>query len=512
MNTNLPHQLKIDSPIPEVSGNSDYDAFRAELIDTDDILVRSGIEQEVIDYFLQTIQARREEQRAEQGKWPRPMTPHEVARITDNTRTLFRASLLRKRTGESLRVCCRTVAESPVRQWFCGINRFVEAEIFSKSTLGNFENQLPADLLHQINSKLLRAGVSDVDSCNSHNGLDLPEPVSFSTWYVDSTCMKANIHYPVDWVLLVDIARTLMLAVDLIRRQGIVNRMPCSPAAFRSRMNKLAIEMSNARRQKDAKKLRKKIFRKIKKLLRTIGRHAERHASLLRKAIRQDTELKHILDINVHQVLQRIETMTDQLEHAIWQAHERIIGHRKVQDKDKILSVYEPDVNVIVRGKAGAEVEFGNPLYIAEQSDGIIVDYRLLKEKSSDARMLSDSLGKMQSITALLPESVAADRGFDSVRIRKKIEANNIVNAVARRSVPEMRKQLQQQQFREHQKRRAQTEGRIAILKGFASNPMRQKGFEHREIHLGISVLSHNLWKLARIRQQQLLQKDRAAA
>jgi hypothetical protein len=83
-NTNLPHQLKIDSTIPAVSGNSDYDAFRAELIDTDDLLIRSGIERGVIDFFLQTIQARRDEQRAEQGKRPRPMTSHQVARITDN--------------------------------------------------------------------------------------------------------------------------------------------------------------------------------------------------------------------------------------------------------------------------------------------------------------------------------------------------------------------------------------------------------------------------------------------
>ena len=42
---------------------------------------------------------------------------------------------------------------------------------------------------------------------------------------------------------------------------------------------------------------------------------------------------------------------------------------------DKILSLYEQDVRILVRGKAGAEVEFGNALYLAEQADGLIVDY-----------------------------------------------------------------------------------------------------------------------------------------
>jgi hypothetical protein len=35
------------------------------------------------------------------------------------------------------------------------------------------------------------------------------------------------------------------------------------------------------------------------------------------------------------------------------------------------LSLYETDTRVIVRGKAGASVEFGNTLLLAEQPDGV---------------------------------------------------------------------------------------------------------------------------------------------
>jgi hypothetical protein len=47
----------------------------------------------------------------------------------------------------------------------------------------------------------------------------------------------------------------------------------------------------------------------------------------------------------------------------IKQAHERIIGGRKVLNKDKVFSLYDEDVQVIVRGKSNAEVEFGNNLW-----------------------------------------------------------------------------------------------------------------------------------------------------
>jgi hypothetical protein len=43
----------------------------------------------------------------------------------------------------------------------------------------------------------------------------------------------------------------------------------------------------------------------------------------------------------------------------IKQAHERIIGERQVANEDKILSLYDDSVNVIVRGKAGAEARIG---------------------------------------------------------------------------------------------------------------------------------------------------------
>ena len=46
-----------------------------------------------------------------------------------------------------------------------------------------------------------------------------------NTVWNDSTVVKANIHFPVDWVLLVDAVRTLMKATTLIRREGLKIRM-----------------------------------------------------------------------------------------------------------------------------------------------------------------------------------------------------------------------------------------------------------------------------------------------
>jgi len=61
-----------------------------------------------------------------------------------------------------------------------------------------------------------------------------------------------------------------------------------------------------------------------------------------------------------------------QLPSAIQQARERLIGGRKLPNNGKILSLHDPDVQVIVRGKSSAEVDFGNNLWLGETREGII--------------------------------------------------------------------------------------------------------------------------------------------
>lgn len=89
---------------------------------------------------------------------------------------------------------------------------------------------------------------------------------------------------------------------------------------------------------------------------------------------------------------------------------ERIIGERRVLNKNKIISLYEPDVRVIVRGKSGAEVEFGNALYLAEQMDGLIVDWNFIREQPpSDSKLVNDSLTRMTKNYGS-PSSYSTDR------------------------------------------------------------------------------------------------------
>ena len=80
-----------------------------------------------------------------------------------------------------------------------------------------------------------------------------------------------------------------------------------------------------------------------------------------------------------------------------------------------MVSLYETDTQIIVRGKTGAEVEFGNTLCLTETVQGLIVDWNLFKDSAcADSSQLQDCVARIEKATNAKVKAVCADRGFDS--------------------------------------------------------------------------------------------------
>ncbi len=63
----------------------------------------------------------------------------------------------------------------------------------------------------------------------------------------------------------------------------------------------------------------------------------------------------------------------------------------------------------------------------------------------------------------------------------------------------ELKERSHSWKFKKLQRRRGQTEGRVAIVKNvFLGRPLRSKGFDHRALTVTWTVLTHNLWVMAR--------------
>jgi len=301
-----------------------------------------------------------------------------------------------------------------------------------------------------------------------------------------------------------------MKATMLIRKRGLKVRME-EPEEFLKRMNQLCIRMTHARRKKDAKRVRKGVLREMKKLSKIIAAHAERHREVLEKRW-QETDLK---EGEARQIVERIGAVVEKLPSAIRQAHERIIGERQVENAEKILSLYEGQAVVYVRGKAGAEVEFGSQLLLGESQSGVIVDWELVGGKvQADTKMLRRSLERMKETAGgSRIHAVGGDRGFDSKPNREMLEEDGIYNAICPKAPDELKKRMRDGKFVELQKRRSQTEARISIFKnGFLGSPLLSKGHANQEREVAWNVLTHNLWVIARQPRAKAKAKAQALA
>jgi len=486
-------QPEFRQAIPEVIGNHDYSFFCELLNRIDEIMVQSEIEKEVVYHAISQTQAERCATAVKQGKGFEGLSYKAQLFLQQKARMGFRCAIARQLTGESFRDFSCHLADSPMLQRFCLIDRIDTIKVPSKSNLQRYEMRYPEELIRDVVILLNKAATQEIAG---QNHLNLKDRISLSDYYVDATCVDANIHFPIDWVLLRDATRTLMKAIAIIRKNGLKNRM-ISPHEFIRQMNHLCMKMTHTRRKKDSKRNRKKILRLMKKLIKKIIRHAERHLEIL---VNRWSETK-LSEGQVNQIVQRIQNILDQLPEAIHQAHERIIGERRVANSEKILSLYEPDIHVIVRGKASGETEFGNTLLIAEQSEGLIVDWKLYCEKApQDSKCLIERLEGFRDRYGFYPEQVTADRGYSSPQNERYFSGKNISNQVCPKAVKTLEEKLHDETFRENQTRRAQTEGRIGIMQNkFLGKPLRSKGYLSRDMHTTWAVLAHNLWVLARL-------------
>ena len=483
----IPLQRELRPALPTVRGNVDYLRFEAELRRVDELLRLSGVEALFVQQCVEGWLAR-------SGNIV--PTAWQQRRYQQASSQALRCNVLRQMLGEDFRGMSRRLAECPLFQWFCGVDRLEAVRVPSKSQLGRYATWVPDESMEAVVGRLLRAA-TETDPAEGINRLWLANDLELDTVWVDSTCVEAHIHFPVDWVLLRDATRTLMKATGLIRRHGLKCRMQ-EPGYFLRAMNRHCIGMAQAGKQAHGQKARKRVLRAMKGLTRVVRNHARRHRDLLDAHWRQTDWTR----AQAEQVLARIDGVLAQLPAAVKQAHERIIGERLVANAEKVLSLYEPDVHVIVRGKAGAEVEFGNTLLIVEQAQGLVLDWRLYQESAPvDCRQLPGSLKRLEERLGVgAIRALGGDRGFDSAANRALLADKRIFNGLCPRAAQELKRRRHGARFGALQRRRSQTEARIAILKNdFLGQPLRAKGYANRSLAVVWSVLAHNLWVLARL-------------
>jgi IS5 family transposase len=203
-----------------------------------------------------------------------------------------------------------------------------------------------------------------------------------------------------------------------------------------------------------------------------------------------------------------VENLVEELCHfgalsrqVIWQASERVLFDRAVPNEKKLFSLFEPHTELLKRGKAGKDVEFGHMVQLQQVGGKFITDYEVFEKKPNEATLVRPAVESHQALFGCPPRSVAADKGYWSAEELDGIFESVAVVAIPKkggRDATELMRELDPR-FKLAQRFRAGIEGSISFLKRLLRLARcMNKGWRHYVATVGATILAHNLLVLAR--------------
>lgn len=112
-------------------------------------------------------------------------------------------------------------------------------------------------------------------------------------------------------------------------------------------------------------------------------------------------------------------------QHVHGTAYRRVVLGESVPNDDKLFSLFEPDTELIKRGKAASPIEFGHKVMVIEDAVGFICHWKILPIGVDERELLIPELRVLQERFRYRIQRASFDRGFHSPE--NQLELANII-------------------------------------------------------------------------------------
>ena len=303
-------------------------------------------------------------------------------------RTALGSLLIQKQLQFSDRELVEEIRENPYFQYFIGLPGYQDAIPFVPSLLVEFRKRLTAEVLEEINEMIIAYNAPDdppPTGGGDDNDNDNEESATNSgTLILDATCAPQNISYPQDVNLLNEAREKLEKMIDIICYEQNYYK----PRMYRQKARKDYLNLAKCK-----KRTAKKIRKAIKAQLQYIRRDLRYIDAFLEEIDLCDDLSKQLVTIRT--LVEQQQYMYDNKVHSV---------------PDRIVSISQPYIRPIVRGKAKAPVEFGAKLDLSIDENGIARLERLSFDAYNESDVLITAVENYKSRTGHYPERVLVDQ------------------------------------------------------------------------------------------------------
>lgn len=407
-------------------------------------------------------------------------------RFSVDVRMVIGALIVKHRLKLSDRETVATISENIYLQYFCGLPAFQTARPFEASLFVDIRERLGAREFDAFNSLVIghadkvlaksKTGKDKPGSGNNHNGPNTDKPLkNKGTLKVDATVADQQISFPTDLKILATTREETERLIDLLYAK---TELEIKPRTYRREARQEYLKLAKLKR-KDKKTIR----RAIGKQLRYVKRNVSTIERLLDLFKGKQFPLSH-RDLRQYWIIQTVyeqqKTMFDDAR--------KSVPHR-------IVSIWQPHVRPIVRGKERAKVEFGAKINVSEYDGWGRID-RLNWEAYNEGGDLKQQIENYKRQWGYYPERVLADQLYttrENRRWMKELGIDSPCKALGR-PPKEAITPYQRRKTRKDRGQRNLIEGKFGQAKsGYGLNEIKAKKKDTSESWIGAIFFIMNL-------------------
>jgi transposase, IS5 family len=404
------------------------------------------------------------------------------------------------RPGTPAEVVLRMLLLKHIRNWsFVVLEREVRGNLLYREftrvgaekvpdakTMGRLAQALPPEVIERLHARIV--------SLAQERGV-----VTGRRLRVDTTVVETNMHYPTDSSLLGDGVRVL---TRLMKRVNQVAGQAGTTFRDRTRsVQRRLIEIGRATRSKGTGAM-EKIKTAYRKLVEATGRvvgQAKKFSAEIAQGVKRAPEV--VAQAKLEGLRRQLEAVLPRVKQVIQQTKARIFDGN-TRTEGKLVSIFEPEAEIIRKGKTSKPTEFGKMVKVQEAENQIVIGFEVYEQRPQDKDLLVPSVQLHQQRLGRVPEMVAGDAAFYSAQGEAQLEQMGVKRvSIPNRSTKsgERRRHQKQRWFRKGQKWRTGCEGRISILKRrHGLGRCRYKGTTGMKRWVGLGVIGDNLINIGR--------------
>ncbi len=390
-----------------------------------------------------------------------------VGRIGLSVESVLRCLLLRQLLKVSYEQLAFHLSDSMTYRAFTRLSHQMPSRSGLQSTIRRIRPETLEQAHRLLTRSLLEQGVISLDALR-----------------IDSTVVASNIAPPSDSQLLNDAIRVISRLLATSQSQtGVKIRFTDQRKAAKS----LAFRIFNAKKaDKDV------LYPDLLKIARLVIKQAQR-------ALGRVTETADVTK-SQQTWLQKLAYYQALAQQVVTQTERRVILQERVPSSEKIVSLFEPHTDIVVKGFR--DVQYGHKVNLSSDKSGFITAFSIEDGNPSDKDLFLPVLDYHASILGQLPRAVVADGGYASQANVVAGRAHGVKQVVFHKpvNVTLTAMGVKSKTFQALKHFRAGVEGNISELKrAFGASKARWKGHDGFKAFVWASVLSYNLVRLARL-------------